>query len=77
MTALPHTDKSSGAPLAGLAEMYKVGIGPSSSHTIGPMKAANLFCNGTVLLCKLWRGCARRLTARSPGQGAGTEPTRR
>jgi L-serine dehydratase len=29
--------------LAGLAEIFKIGIGPSSSHTIGPMKAANLF----------------------------------
>lgn len=24
-------------------EMYKIGIGPSSSHTVGPMKATNLF----------------------------------
>ncbi|MGY0398825.1 MAG: L-serine ammonia-lyase [Ostreibacterium sp.] len=24
-------------------DLYKVGIGPSSSHTVGPMKAANLF----------------------------------
>lgn len=24
-------------------EMYKVGIGPSSSHTVGPMRAANMF----------------------------------
>ncbi|PID65442.1 MAG: L-serine ammonia-lyase [Gammaproteobacteria bacterium] len=24
-------------------DLYKIGIGPSSSHTVGPMKAANLF----------------------------------
>jgi L-serine dehydratase len=28
---------------AGLCELFKIGIGPSSSHTIGPMKAAGLF----------------------------------
>jgi L-serine dehydratase len=28
---------------AGLCDLFKVGIGPSSSHTIGPMKAAGLF----------------------------------
>jgi L-serine dehydratase len=26
-----------------LAELFKIGIGPSSSHTVGPMKAAGLF----------------------------------
>lgn len=29
--------------LAGLLEMFKIGIGPSSSHTIGPMVAARRF----------------------------------
>ena len=24
-------------------DLFKIGIGPSSSHTVGPMKAANLF----------------------------------
>ena len=24
-------------------DLYKVGIGPSSSHTVGPMRAANIF----------------------------------
>ncbi|MCH2289333.1 MAG: hypothetical protein MK447_05360, partial [SAR324 cluster bacterium] len=24
-------------------ELFKIGIGPSSSHTVGPMKAARLF----------------------------------
>lgn len=27
-------------------ELFKVGIGPSSSHTVGPMRAALLFVNG-------------------------------
>jgi L-serine dehydratase len=27
----------------GLCDLFKIGIGPSSSHTIGPMKAAGLF----------------------------------
>ena len=27
-------------------DMFKVGIGPSSSHTLGPWKAASLFCRG-------------------------------
>ncbi|MBS9777713.1 MAG: L-serine ammonia-lyase [Gammaproteobacteria bacterium] len=26
-------------------DLYKIGIGPSSSHTVGPMKAANMFIN--------------------------------
>lgn len=26
-------------------ELLKIGIGPSSSHTVGPMKAANAFIN--------------------------------
>lgn len=29
--------------LAGLGDLFKIGIGPSSSHTIGPMKAASAF----------------------------------
>lgn len=31
------------SPPAGLCDLFKIGIGPSSSHTIGPMKAAGLF----------------------------------
>jgi L-serine dehydratase len=26
-------------------DMFKVGIGPSSSHTVGPMRAAAVFCD--------------------------------
>jgi len=28
-----------------LFDLLKVGIGPSSSHTVGPMKAANVFAS--------------------------------
>lgn len=27
-------------------DLFKIGIGPSSSHTVGPMRAANLFASG-------------------------------
>ena len=27
-------------------DLFKVGIGPSSSHTVGPMRAAYLFASG-------------------------------
>ena len=30
----------------GIFDLFKIGIGPSSSHTVGPMKAANLFARG-------------------------------
>ena len=29
-------------------DFIKIGIGPSSSHTIGPMKASNLFLNELI-----------------------------
>ncbi|HEY0237229.1 MAG TPA: serine dehydratase beta chain, partial [Friedmanniella sp.] len=29
-------------------DMFSVGIGPSSSHTVGPMRAAHLFATGLV-----------------------------
>lgn len=28
-----------------LKELYKIGVGPSSSHTMGPKKAVELFKN--------------------------------
>ena len=36
MEATPHTFVS-------VFDLFKIGIGPSSSHTVGPMRAANLF----------------------------------
>lgn len=38
----PQLEDAASLPL-GIAELFKIGIGPSSSHTIGPMKAANAF----------------------------------
>ncbi len=29
-------------------DLFKVGIGPSSSHTVGPMKAAAMFARGLI-----------------------------
>src|SRR6516162_3376311 len=29
-------------------ELFKIGVGPSSSHTVGPMKAAAEFANGLM-----------------------------
>ena len=29
-------------------ELFKIGVGPSSSHTVGPMKAAAAFVNALV-----------------------------
>ena len=34
-------------------DMFSIGIGPSSSHTVGPMRAAIRFCDGLVRLGKL------------------------
>ncbi len=42
LPAAPGSDRLHQPP-AGLCDLFKIGIGPSSSHTIGPMKAAALF----------------------------------
>jgi L-serine dehydratase len=34
-----------------LFDLFKIGIGPSSSHTVGPMRAANRFVDGLDLHC--------------------------
>ncbi|MDO5654274.1 MAG: L-serine ammonia-lyase [Brachymonas sp.] len=41
----------------GLQDMFKVGIGPSSSHTVGPMRAARRFALGLpdTALCEVQR----------------------
>jgi L-serine dehydratase len=41
----PHAAQASAGrdPPVALADLFKIGIGPSSSHTVGPMKAAGLF----------------------------------
>ncbi len=32
-------------PQLSILDFYSIGIGPSSSHTVGPMRAANAFVN--------------------------------
>src|ERR1700683_1823155 len=40
----PMSPRSTGHdPPVALCDLFKIGIGPSSSHTMGPMKAAGLF----------------------------------
>jgi len=46
-----------------LFEIFKIGIGPSSSHTVGPMRAAAAFATGPGAMA----GCLRR-TARGRGE---------
>ena len=49
MTACsPPSDRAAGPPVAGRApigilDLFTIGIGPSSSHTVGPMRAARRF----------------------------------
>ncbi len=38
----PELQGAASLPI-GVSDLFKIGIGPSSSHTIGPMKAANAF----------------------------------
>ena len=37
-----------GVDMISTFDLYKVGIGPSSSHTVGPMRAANIFVTRLV-----------------------------
>ena len=49
-------------------DLYKIGIGPSSSHTVGPMRAAARFVENGWWNPGAWtrsRGCAPRCSARS------------
>ena len=39
-------------------ELFKIGIGPSSSHTVGPMKAAAAFANGLAETGAIGRAAA-------------------
>ncbi len=44
--AAPVLSSFGGSGLISVFELFKIGIGPSSSHTVGPMKAANAFAAG-------------------------------
>jgi len=39
----PGADPSSGLMAVSVFDLFKIGIGPSSSHTVGPMRAARIF----------------------------------
>ena len=53
-------------------DMFKVGIGPSSSHTMGPMVAAARFLDTLrASPFHVQRASAPRCTARSPSPGVG------
>ncbi len=51
-------------------DMFKVGIGPSSSHTMGPMVAAARFLDRLRASPFHPAACAPRSTARSPSPGS-------
>src|SRR6218665_3179918 len=58
-------------------DIFKIGIGPSSSHTVGPMRAARLFAE-RLQHQGLLASCARVEVKRygslgSPGKGHGRE----
>jgi L-serine dehydratase len=43
MTVISAIQKNTPSPLTGLFEIFKISVGPSSSHTLGPMVAAGHF----------------------------------
>ncbi|MEI2417177.1 L-serine ammonia-lyase [Orrella sp. JC864] len=61
----------------GVFDIFKIGIGPSSSHTVGPMRAARMFAQ--ALAREQPAGRVRRLTAElygslgATGKGHGTD----
>ncbi len=46
--SIPFRQSEGRAVMISVFELFKIGIGPSSSHTVGPMKAAAAFVNGLV-----------------------------
>ncbi len=58
-------------------ELFKVGIGPSSSHTVGPMRAARRFCERLVARGDMPRVRALRVSLHGSlahtGKGHGTD----
>lgn len=58
-------------------DLYSIGIGPSSSHTVGPMRAAALFVDGLVETGELDRVCRVRAelfgSLGATGRGHGTD----
>ena len=58
-------------------ELFKVGIGPSSSHTVGPMRAARRFCERLVARGEMQRVRSLRVSLHGSlahtGKGHGTD----
>ena len=58
-------------------ELFKIGIGPSSSHTVGPMRAACTFVNRLTECAQLDQCCGIRVTLfgslAHTGRGHGTD----
>ena len=58
-------------------DLFKIGIGPSSSHTVGPMKAARLFAEGLLAGAAGERAAAVRVelfgSLGATGRGHGTD----
>ena len=50
-------------------DLFKIGIGPSSSHTVGPMRAAARFCERWLaepgILDRVQAACAASCSDRS------------
>jgi hypothetical protein len=73
--------EASGGMFLSVFDIFKIGVGPSSSHTMGPMTAAARFLDdlrggrekepGAGALAAL----AVRCTARSPSPARGMRPT--
>ena len=56
MTRAWHwTAQAWGLAMISVFELFKIGVGPSSSHTVGPMKAAGAFAKGLVETCAIDR----------------------
>src|SRR5512143_4381013 len=58
-------------------ELFKIGIGPSSSHTVGPMRAARAFAGGLANAAKLEQTARIRVelygSLALTGKGHGTD----
>ena len=68
MVPLARDPASEARLVISVFELFKIGIGPSSSHTVGPMKAAAAFAARLAATARRPRRArqGRRCSARSP-----------
>jgi L-serine dehydratase len=74
-TPMPETTETSSTPKRNFSilEFFSIGIGPSSSHTVGPMRAASIFSHSlkdkavSRVVCKFYGSLA------ATGKGHGTD----